>query len=219
MRYGDGQEPCEARVSESTGLRYDSSRPPHHSAYVWQPVLQQLARNSGIKAVLDLGCGNGSFAKQLVARGLTVHGCDISASGVAEAQIQCSGGRLFVGSGYDDLLTAVGSPVDAVVALEVVEHLYDPRRFITRVREVLRPGGVLVLSTPYHGYWKNLALALSGKLDAHFTALWDGGHIKFWSRHTLAALLKEQGFAVKHFVGVGRFPWLWKAMVVTARRP
>jgi hypothetical protein len=37
------------------------------------------------------------------------------------------------------------------------------------------------VSTPYHGYHKNLGLALSGKMDAHFTALWEGGHIKFFS--------------------------------------
>ena len=47
---------------------------------------------------------------------------------------------------------------------------------------------------PHHGNLKNCAFALSGKLDAHFSALWDGGHIKFWSRRTLTALLQEAGF-------------------------
>jgi 2-polyprenyl-6-hydroxyphenyl methylase/3-demethylubiquinone-9 3-methyltransferase len=37
-----------------------------------------------------------------------------------------------------------------------------------------------VISTPFHGYWKNIALAVSGKFDDHFTALWNGGHIKFF---------------------------------------
>jgi len=72
-----------------------------------------------------------------------------------------------------------------VLSLEVVEHLYAPRHYARTVFELLRPGGVAVISTPYHGYWKNLALALMGKLDAHFTALWDHGHIKFWSVRTL----------------------------------
>jgi hypothetical protein len=59
---------------------------------------------------------------------------------------------------------------------------------------LLRPSGYFIVDTPYHGYVKNLALALSGELDSHFTALWDGGHIKFWSRETLSAMLIEEGF-------------------------
>jgi 2-polyprenyl-6-hydroxyphenyl methylase/3-demethylubiquinone-9 3-methyltransferase len=62
-------------------------------------------------------------------------------------------------------------------------------------------------------------LAASGKLDAHFTALWDGGHIKFWSRGTLSALLQDAGFEVVAFRGAGRWPWLWKSMLIAARRP
>jgi predicted HicB family RNase H-like nuclease len=54
-------------------------------------------------------------------------------------------------------------------------------------------GRFTVISTPYHGYWKNLMLALTGKMDAHFTALWDHGHIKFWSMRTLGELLREGG--------------------------
>jgi 2-polyprenyl-6-hydroxyphenyl methylase/3-demethylubiquinone-9 3-methyltransferase len=85
---------------------------------------------------------------------------------------------------------------------------------LANCRRALKPGGALILSTPYHGYWKNLALAVTGKLDDHFTALWDGGHIKFWSRGTLAQLLEEAGFRVERFVGVGRLPFLWKSMIV-----
>jgi hypothetical protein len=46
---------------------------------------------------------------------------------------------------------------------------------------LLSPGGVAFISTPNHGYLKTLALAVTGKMDAHFTASWDGGHIKFFS--------------------------------------
>lgn len=80
-------------------------------------------------------------------------------------------------------------------------------------------GGAAILSTPYHGYWKNLAMALSGKMDAHFTALWDHGHIKFWSINTLTALLEEAGLRDLHFERVGRFPALAKSMIAVARKP
>jgi 2-polyprenyl-6-hydroxyphenyl methylase/3-demethylubiquinone-9 3-methyltransferase len=106
-----------------------------------------------------------------------------------------------------------------VISTEVVEHVFLPRLFATNCYRFLKPGGRLVISTPYHGYAKNLLLAASGKLDAHFTALWDYGHIKFWSRDTLTRLLREAGFQVDGFHGAGRFPFLWKSMVLAASKP
>jgi len=83
---------------------------------------------------------------------------------------------------------------------------------------LLEDKGLAIISTPYHGYLKNLALALSGKMDAHFTALWDHGHIKFWSMRTLSELLRETGFVDIRFQRVGRIPALANSMIALARK-
>ena len=83
----------------------------------------------------------------------------------------------------------------------------------------LKPGGSLICSTPYHGYVKNLLLSLAGKWDTHADPLWDGGHIKLWSRKSLGRLLSEAGFEDLSFKGVGRLPWLWMTMVMKAKKP
>jgi 2-polyprenyl-3-methyl-5-hydroxy-6-metoxy-1,4-benzoquinol methylase len=98
---------------------------------------------------------------------------------------------------YDDFVESFGTQFDLVVSVEVVEHLYDPMSFVTRVREALAPGGVFVLTTPYHGYLKNLMVAASGRCDAHYNPLNKGGHIKFWSKRTITKLLESAGFNVK----------------------
>jgi SAM-dependent methyltransferase len=72
---------------------------------------------------------------------------------------------------------------------------------------------------PYHGYLKNVGMALSGKLDGHFTALGDEGHIKFWSIPTLKQLLMEAGFGGISFQRIGRIPVFAKSMIALARRP
>jgi 2-polyprenyl-3-methyl-5-hydroxy-6-metoxy-1,4-benzoquinol methylase len=151
--------------------------------------------------------------------GFDVTGFDTSTSGVSHAQMAHSGARFVVASAYEELRERVGDEFDACVCVEVIEHLFDPRTFVSRVFDVLRPAGLFILTTPYHGYLKNLALAVTGKMDSHFTALWDGGHIKFWSRTTLTRLLQEQGFEVVRVEGVGRVAFLWKSMIVTARKP
>ena len=111
-------------------------------------------------------------------------------------------------------------PFRTVISMEVIEHLYSPRTFAAFVRSILEAngGGRFILTTPYHGYLKNLSIALAGKADRHYSALWEGGHIKFWSRRTLAILLREAGFRNMAFTGAGRIPYLWRHMVFSAER-
>lgn len=102
-------------------------------------------------------------------------------------------------------LTQAHGFFDAVIFLEVVGHLYSLYFLPQLVWHCIKPGGFLVVSTPYHGYLKNIALSLAGKLDHHHTALWHGGHIEFWSRVTLSKVLVQLGLLL------GRASGLWPA--------
>jgi 2-polyprenyl-6-hydroxyphenyl methylase/3-demethylubiquinone-9 3-methyltransferase len=170
--------------------------------------------------VLDLGCGNGSFLAAFRGRDWRLYGTDFSPSGIAVAQQNFPDIDFFLAdasASTETILKRVGL-VDVVISTEVIEHLYDPRGMLRNAFSVLKPGGILIISTPYHGYLKNLFLALTGKLDKHFTVLWDHGHIKFWSKATLTKALEEAGFTEIHFEGAGRLPWLWKSMVLRGRK-
>jgi 2-polyprenyl-3-methyl-5-hydroxy-6-metoxy-1,4-benzoquinol methylase len=189
--------------------QYRDTVPAHTHAYLAGVVETALVEFKA-RRVFDLGCGNGSFSNRLSEK-YEIVGGDFSESGIAVAQKAFPSLRLERGSVYDDLASKYGQ-FDAVMSLEVVEHLFDPRLFAARMFALVRPGGGIIVSTPYHGYWKNLAMALTGKLDAHFGALWDGGHIKFWSMRTLGLLLEEAGFVDLRFRGAGRLrhlqnPW------------
>ena len=165
--------------------------------------------------MFDLGAGNGAFVARLLAEGFEAEGVDPSTSGVAIAQ--AAGLRVEVGSGDIDLASRYGQ-FDGVTCLEVIEHCHFPRRVARCIHDLLTPRGVAVISTPYHGYLKNLALAVTNKMDAHFTALSDGGHIKFWSEKTLTLLLEEADLEVERILRVGRIPPLAKSMVFVVRR-
>lgn len=192
--------------------------PTVHESYVF-PLVEKLlsAEGSGLR-VLDLGCGDGSLTHRLARAGHDAIGLDLPGEGLDAAREAESGARFHEGSVYDaDFPARVGAPVDCVVSLEVIEHLLYPRRLLDAARATLRPGGLLVVSTPYHGYLKNLVLSVTGKWDAHWHVHLDGGHVKFFSRRTLTAMLHERGFTDVRFHGAGRAPFLWKSMVVTAR--
>jgi 2-polyprenyl-6-hydroxyphenyl methylase/3-demethylubiquinone-9 3-methyltransferase len=207
-------------MNRSEGNRryaYQNSQFRHTHAYLLPSLGSFLDRERPAR-LFELGCGNGALAGWIRNKGIEVIGIDYSVAGIAQAKKHFPDVLFEEASVYDDLASRFGQfPV--VVSLEVVEHLFDPRRFAAVAFELLEPGGVIFISTPYHGYLKNIALAVSGKMDGHFTALWDGGHIKFWSISTLGILLAEAGFVDINFLRVGRAPWSAKSMIAIARRP
>lgn len=196
---------------------------PHTAAYLSGPVRMAIERErvrlQRAPRVVDLGCGAGHFVSELTSAGIDTLGIDPADSAHAIFTASRRPGRLVQAAADVDALRPFGT-FDVVVSMEVVEHVYEPRKYAAALRALMAPGGLAVVTTPYHGYWKNLSIAMLGKFDAHFTALWDYGHIKFWSRRTLTALLAEQGLTVERFERVGRaVPALAKSMIVHARAP
>lgn len=212
-------------IDKIDGYRYENSALNDSHRYLLPALLHQLDRLAfqdpdikQKKQLFELGCGNGSIAAKLKEKGWEATGVDPSTEGIRFANQTFPTLQLRLGSAYDDLEDQYGQfPV--VISLEVVEHLYFPRRWASTIYNLTEPGGTAIISTPYHGYWKNLALALTGKLDAHFTALWDHGHIKFWSIKTLSVLLEEAGFESIGFERIGRLPPFAKCMIAVARKP
>ncbi len=197
---------------------YSSAGPTWSNHYLW-PVLEKILRKQNIQTerVFEVGCGSGATAKFMADMGLDVTGIDPSESGIEIANEAFPELKLHMGSAYDDLASMYGT-YPLVVSLEVVEHCYYPREYARTIFNLLDEDGVAIISTPYHAYWKNLAMALAGKWDFHLTALWDGGHIKFFSMDTLTILVKEAGFSDVSFIRVGRIPALAKSMVAVVKK-
>ncbi|WP_338243102.1 class I SAM-dependent methyltransferase [Aurantiacibacter hainanensis] len=192
---------------------YHRSGAAHTHGYL-MPVVERVLELIGQgKTIFELGCGNGSNAAYLTSKGFSIVGVDPSESGIAIAQANFPECRLELGSTDDDLGERYGQ-FDVVLSLEVIEHVYSPKRYVEVVRSLLKPGGCAIISTPYHSYLKNLTLAVTGKMDDHFTALWEGGHIKFWSPNTLTSLFENAGFKRTAFYRVGRVPSLAKSMIL-----
>lgn len=197
---------------------YQNSNPEHHHAYLIAPLLELIVQktlpSSSTLRILDLGCGNGHLTYLIAQQGYEVVGIDDSESGIKFARLSYPNCHFIQSSIYDlsnnnDLETSF----DVVIAAEVIEHLLYPKELVRAAKKCLKPNGQLILTTPYHGYLKNLVLALSGKLDRHFTVLWDGGHVKFFSVATLKTMLELEGFTDIQFKFAGRLPLLWKSML------
>lgn len=204
------------RETQSGYWRWERADPPPDHRYLVPAVLKALG-DARSRTLLDVGCGNGALSARLADAGFAVTGIDFEPSGVDLARRAHPGLSFAVHDVGDPLPVEMAGFFDVVVATEIVEHLFRPRVLFARAREALGPQGEIVVSTPYHGYAKNLALALSGKFDDHWGPCTDYGHVKFFSRRTLGALAAECGFEPTGCVLAGRVPALAATMVMRAR--
>ena len=198
---------------------FSTTGPVFVHQYIAAPVIK-LLDNKKDRTILDLGCGNGSLVIRLLNEGFDAYGTDASESGINMASKSAPERFAVQDLSKDDLPEKFEHlSFDTIISTEVIEHLYDPRKFISFSKNILlkNGGGDLIITTPYHGYLKNLLLSIAGKWDRHANPLFDGGHIKLWSRNTLTKLLTEQGFKVTDFVGCGRVPYIWKSMIIKAK--
>jgi len=199
---------------------FKSDAPSHMHWHFIRPLIELSGVRTCKARVLDVGCGNGSTVAEFLALGCDVVGIDLSQEGIELARRRYPAARFECLPADDHILDNLQcEPFDVVISTEVIEHLYDPHAFALGCYRALRPGGRFVISTPYHGYLKNLFLSLCDRWDRHTNPLWRGGHIKFWSRKTLSQLLTRAGFVNFRFRGAGRIPYLWMTMVIAADRP
>lgn len=197
---------------------WDSADGPASCNYI-TPQIISILKSLKLARVADLGSGNGSLCGTLKHEGFDIVGIEYDFEGCNVARQNHPDIHFYnfgVQHDYKLLMEKEGF-FDAVVSTEVIEHLYSPHFLPIYAAGILKPGGTLIISTPYHGYLKNIALSIFNHWDIHHTPLWHGGHIKFWSKKTLTDLLTAHGFKVEKFYGVGRLPFLWKSMILVAK--
>jgi len=186
-------------------------RPMH--AWLKGPIARLLPDKPGA-LVLDAGCGSGHMANWLHGLGFEVIGIDREPSRIRRARAAFPGVRFEICALEEDFDSVLrGRRPDCILSTDVIEHLYSPRTFLDNAARQLAEDGCLVLTTPYHGYFKNLAISLVDGWDTHFASAKDGGHIKFFSVKVLAGLMHECGFDELRFIRAGRAPPLWKSIV------
>ncbi len=154
------------------------------------------------KRVLDIGCRDGALTKAFVA-GNTVLGVDIDSQALARAATHGITTRVMDLMG--DWHELEGETFDAIVAGELLEHLFYPGEIMDKVKAHLAPGGVFVGSVPNAFSLKNRLRYLSGTRKN--TPLADPTHINQFSAAEIGSMLCER-FPNVVVGGLGRYPKL-----------
>ena len=150
--------------------------------------MRNLVPNDNCLDILDIGCGTGLNASFLSSKGHNVIGIDISSAAIQK----------FHESGHVGLVCdiAEGLPFndnkfDLVYASEVIEHLADTDEFLAECNRVLKPNGIILLSTPNSSFWAFRIFALMGHT---LTEVQHPGHIRFFSIRSLRRHLEINNF-------------------------
>jgi SAM-dependent methyltransferase len=141
--------------------------------------------------ILDIGCGDGFFTETLAKYG-DVTATDFSESGLERARKRLPSVKFFA----HDLGQPFPLPdngFDAAWCSEVLEHLFAPAFTTGEVFRVLKPGGIFMITVPYHGLFKNLGIALFA-FEKHYNP--DYPHIRFFTQNTLRQILVRHGFII-----------------------
>lgn len=187
---------------------------PARMAYVREAAIQHFALDrrarralAGLKA-LDVGCGGGLVSESLARMGADVTGLDAAAESIAVARDHAKAQGLSIRYECGEIATLAPTlaPQDLVTCLEVIEHVTDVPAFLAGLRRAIRPGGLLVFSSPN----RTAASLAVVKIGAEYVAgaLPRGTHDwrQFLTPSELAARLANAGFRVEETKGVGWTP-------------
>lgn len=150
--------------------------------------------------MLEIGTGAGFFLKAAQRLGWDVDGIEVSASAVEFANSRLG---LRVNHQEAEELSYPEKSFDVVVMFEVIEHLFWPSRVLDAIHQVLRPGGLLVISTPNYNALSHWALGLS------WAVLSPAEHLYYFEEQSLQRMLEKSSFCntkiLRKYPGFGLF--------------
>jgi methionine biosynthesis protein MetW len=160
--------------------------------------------------VVDVGCGEGSLGMKIRDKYQEVYGIDISEEAV---RIANQNGIL----AHQANLNVERAPFpdgffDAAVSLDVIEHVFDPIRFIKEIYRILSPGGYAVISTPNIRKVQRILTLIAGRFPhtSYDPVGYDGGHLHYFTSHDMKDILSSNGFVVEEVDGICGDRRTWK---------
>jgi SAM-dependent methyltransferase len=180
-----------APLGTATAFPGDSEHSRQQTAAMKQATarryLREIARYRGRTGgrLLEIGCGSGDLLLEAQAQGYQVTGVDIAPAAVAAARCRVPGANVICGQPESAALPP-GS-FDVCVLCEIIEHVRSPLQVLQRVRQLLKPDGVLYLVTPALDSW-------SARLLGQNWTEYKAEHLTLFSTSTMHNLLWKAGY-------------------------
>jgi len=153
--------------------------------------------------LLDVGCGDGTVGYFSKNNYKFIYGIDVS-----ETALKIAEQRSIITKKIninDETFPFEDNYFDAVICLDVIEHVFEPVDLIKEISRVLKKEGILVISTPNIRYWHHLFdIVCKGKFPktSNDTGYYDGGHLHYFTYKDIQNILETEGFKIVKKSGV-----------------
>ena len=159
-------------------------------------VFLEQAKN--YRNILECGCSTGFVSRQLAASGSRVVGIEIDTD-AAEIARQFCARVLSIDLNRPGWSNAVGEQFDLVTYGDVLEHLLEPRDVLRETRNLLVPGGRVLISLPNIAFWTIRVKLLMGRFEYESMGLMDYTHLRFFTVHTARKMIEQAGYRIVFF--------------------
>lgn len=164
---------------------------------VHEIIKDYIKQKSAKMRIVDLGCGDGFHTAKFVELGLETYGLDISEDYLKKAQ------ALGVKTVTGDITAALpfeNEYFDIVYSGETIEHIVDVRQLFTELNRILKPNGLLILTTPNLAGLDDRINLLFGRKLRHQDALCESHylHVRVFTFSSLREVLDKAGFETKY---------------------
>jgi 2-polyprenyl-3-methyl-5-hydroxy-6-metoxy-1,4-benzoquinol methylase len=179
---------------------WQSQYPEVYFTYLFGREIAYALRDhlAGKQRVLDFGCGVGYLLPHLCQYTPKVYGADLSRESVRRTNERLAGTRGFEGAFLLSDLRGHATAFDAILAVEVIEHLYDEEldEALRAIRGMLSPDGIAIFTTPNNEN-RDASMILCPTTGQVFHR-WQ--HVRSWNADSLGRWLKANQFAVTHMM-------------------
>lgn len=191
-------------MKKNNRIKYDNPHfnPTKYSRHhIDRQAVEQVPADS---FVLDIGCATGFMGAYLKReKNCVVYGYDRRSP---EAKLAAKVlDRMIVGDIEDEssaievLKLTNGKKFDVILATSLIEHLLNPAAAVLRMKQLLRPNGLLIMTTPNIAHWTTRLMLLRGNFDYTEYGIMDNTHSHLFTAKTFEQLFENAGFEVEHF--------------------
>jgi 2-polyprenyl-3-methyl-5-hydroxy-6-metoxy-1,4-benzoquinol methylase len=163
-----------------------------------------LINEDGLMA-LDIGCGAGSLAKKLIAKGKIVDGISISLEELKQAEPALRRAYLFnVENGLPSEIES--DAYDYIICSHILEHIAYPEKLFEDIRRVLKNNGYLIVALPNLFHYKTRIELLKGNFPSSDAGIWDYTHLR-WYTYKSAKEILSKNFIIETATVTGELPF------------
>jgi len=179
------------RKEYGTDAVYLNTDPEHYH----QKILERIKKG---QVILDVGCATGYLGAVAKQKGNRVYGVEISEEAAKKAAELLD--DVLVGNIEKVDLPFPEKYFDTIICSDVLEHLFDPKQGLIKLRKYLKPNGELMVVVPNVAHYSIRLMLLMGRWEYRNVGSMDYGHLRFFTKKSMVTLLESSNYNVKEII-------------------